>query len=56
MLFRKYLEREGLRRKGSTIDWDEWKIYAKERIPQQENGYDCGVFMLQVRLRAKIML
>lgn len=32
-----------------NVDWDRWKFHAKKHIPQQENGVDCGVFMLQVR-------
>ena len=30
------------------FDWNGWKFYAKEGIPQQINGHDCGVFLLQV--------
>ena len=45
---RTYLEKESERRRGNSIYWNGWKFYAKNDLPQQENGHDCGVFMLQV--------
>lgn len=46
-----------------NVDWNGWKFYTKDHIPQQENGVDCGVFLLQVityqlllRYYAEIML
>jgi len=35
-------------KKGTEIDLSEWKSYAPGNIiPQQNNVYDCGVFMCQ---------
>ena len=42
----RYLKDEWAAKKGGELpDADEWKIVgAVDGVPQQENGYDCGVF------------
>lgn len=52
---RVYLEQESMRRRDIEVDWNGWKFYAKQDIPQQENGHDCGIFMLQVRIVKSIL-
>ena len=42
---RNYLEKESLKRRHTLCDSNGWKFYAKEGIPQQINGHDCGVFL-----------
>lgn len=34
-------------KKKSPFDLSDWKNVTHKDIPQQENGYDCGVFMLK---------
>ena len=43
-----YLEAEHEAKKGAPLpDADEWElIEGTKKTPQQENGFDCGVFML----------
>lgn len=43
-----YLQDEHKSKKGSEIDLSEWTTYTPgNSIPQQDNIYDCGVFMCQ---------
>ena len=44
---RGYLEAEHVDKKKSEIDLRDWEDYFDQRLPQQENGYDCGVFTSQ---------
>ncbi|KAG8751681.1 Smt3-specific protease, partial [Serendipita sp. 396] len=44
---RTYLEKEHMDKKSSPFDFDGWVDYFGEDGPQQENGYDCGVFVCQ---------
>lgn len=39
-----YLGEEHLDKKKSKFDYSEWTSKCLEDIPQQVNGYDCGVF------------
>lgn len=43
-----WLQRECLERNtcGGGLRVDEWKLYPSPKIPQQKNGYDCGVFSI----------
>ena len=52
---RRYLEDEHKDKKGEPLaDLAEWSEHVPANIPQQENGYDCGVFMLQYALHARL--
>ena len=52
---RRYLEDEHKDKKGEPLaDLAEWSKHVPANIPQQENGYDCGVFMLQYALHARL--
>jgi sentrin-specific protease 1 len=42
---RNYIVDEYRDKKGDTLYIDEWKNYAPNDIPRQENGYDCGMFV-----------
>jgi sentrin-specific protease 1 len=43
-----YLAEEHRTKKGSEIDLSDWKNYSPgNTVPQQNNIYDCGVFMCQ---------
>jgi sentrin-specific protease 1 len=44
---RKWLRDEYRERHKAELDLGEWKIKLNSRrsVPQQKNGYDCGVFM-----------
>ncbi|KAG1715794.1 hypothetical protein ID866_1370 [Astraeus odoratus] len=42
-----YLDLEHRNKKGRPFDFTGWVDYDPEDTPQQENGYDCGVFTCQ---------
>jgi len=42
-----YLDAEHRNKKKKAFDFTDWQDYAPEDTPQQENGYDCGVFVCQ---------
>ncbi|KAI6133317.1 cysteine proteinase [Pisolithus croceorrhizus] len=44
---RQYLDSEHRNKKGKPFDFTDWIDYDPEDTPQQENGYDCGVFTCQ---------
>ncbi|XP_006454775.1 hypothetical protein AGABI2DRAFT_198348 [Agaricus bisporus var. bisporus H97] len=45
---RKYLDAEHRNKKKTPFDFTGWQDYAPDDVtPQQENGYDCGVFTCQ---------
>jgi len=44
---RHYLELEHQNKKKKPFDFTGWEDYDPEDTPQQENGYDCGVFTCQ---------
>ncbi|KAH9060853.1 cysteine proteinase [Lactarius vividus] len=46
-LLREYVELEHLNKKSKPFDWTGWVDYCPRDTPQQENGYDCGVFTCQ---------
>ncbi|CAA7264723.1 unnamed protein product [Cyclocybe aegerita] len=41
---RAYLDAEHANKKSKPFDWTGWQTWAPADTPQQENGYDCGVF------------
>ncbi|CAH2078953.1 unnamed protein product [Thlaspi arvense] len=43
----KYLGDEVKEKSGKNIDVSSWDMEFVEDIPQQQNGYDCGMFMLK---------
>ncbi|KII93665.1 hypothetical protein PLICRDRAFT_49686 [Plicaturopsis crispa FD-325 SS-3] len=46
-MLRGYLDAEHRNKKKKPFDWEGWEDYTNEDTPQQENGYDCGVFTCQ---------
>ncbi|KAI0343926.1 cysteine proteinase [Trametopsis cervina] len=44
---RGYLDAEHKDKKKKPFDFTGWEDYTLEDTPQQENGYDCGVFTCQ---------
>ncbi|KAJ3480271.1 hypothetical protein NLI96_g8480 [Meripilus lineatus] len=44
---RAYLDAEHRNKKKKPFDFTDWVDYTSEDFPQQENGYDCGVFTCQ---------
>lgn len=42
----RYLNDDSLDKRKHAIDMDEWTLDStgKEGAPQQQNGYDCGMF------------
>ncbi|KAK7433828.1 hypothetical protein VKT23_020544 [Stygiomarasmius scandens] len=44
---RNYLDAEHRNKKKSPFDFTDWIDYTLKDTPQQENGYDCGVFTCQ---------
>ena len=40
-----YLESEHLDKKGSKLDLGKWRQITAQNIPQQNNGWDCGMFV-----------
>jgi len=45
---REYLDKEHLDKKKKPFDFTDWVDLYDEEMPQQENGYDCGVFVCMV--------
>ncbi|KFK39004.1 hypothetical protein AALP_AA3G188100 [Arabis alpina] len=43
----KYLVDEVKEKSGKNIDVSSWDMEFLEDLPQQQNGYDCGMFMLK---------
>lgn len=41
---REYVEEEYKDKKKSVYDTSGWSDYMPKNVPNQENGYDCGVF------------
>lgn len=37
-------------KRGEEVDTSTWPLHYERRIPKQSNGWDCGVFTLQVML------
>ncbi|EKM49025.1 uncharacterized protein PHACADRAFT_107697 [Phanerochaete carnosa HHB-10118-sp] len=46
-LLRAYLDAEHRNKKKKPFDFDGWVDWTLDDTPQQENGYDCGVFTCQ---------
>ncbi|KAK0465314.1 uncharacterized protein EV420DRAFT_1513860 [Desarmillaria tabescens] len=46
-LLRHYLDAEHRNKKKKPFDFSGWEDYTLKDTPQQENGYDCGVFTCQ---------
>jgi len=44
---RSYINAEHMNKKKKPFDFTDWKNWAPDTTPQQENGYDCGVFTCQ---------
>ncbi|KAF7306736.1 Cysteine proteinase [Mycena indigotica] len=44
---REYVDQEHRNKKKAPFDFTGWVDYTSPDIPQQENGYDCGVFTCQ---------
>jgi len=44
---RDFLDAEHRYRKNQPFDFTGWENYTLPTTPQQENGYDCGVFTCQ---------
>ena len=43
-MLRNYLQSEHINKKGRDFDFNEWIDFWSENTPQQNNGFDCGVF------------
>ncbi|TBU64827.1 cysteine proteinase [Dichomitus squalens] len=46
-VLRQYLDDEHRNKKKKPFDFTGWEDYTLPNTPQQENGYDCGVFTCQ---------
>ncbi|KDQ54738.1 hypothetical protein JAAARDRAFT_196153 [Jaapia argillacea MUCL 33604] len=46
-LLRNYLDAEHRNKKKKPFDFTGWEDHVPEDTPQQENGFDCGVFTCQ---------
>ncbi|KAJ7706402.1 hypothetical protein B0H17DRAFT_919159 [Mycena rosella] len=46
-LLRQYVDLEHRNKKKAPFDFTGWEDYAPADIPQQDNGFDCGVFTCQ---------
>ncbi|KAJ4476722.1 cysteine proteinase [Lentinula aciculospora] len=46
-VLRGYLDAEHRNKKKAPFDFTGWQDYVVKDTPQQENGYDCGVFTCQ---------
>ena len=46
-LLRHYLDEEHKNKKKKPFDFSGWVDYQSDTYPEQENGYDCGVFTCQ---------
>jgi len=44
---RSYINAEHINKKKKPFDFTDWKNWAPDSTPQQENGFDCGVFTCQ---------
>jgi len=44
---RKYLDDEHRTKKNQPFDFTGWVDWVDQNTPQQENGYDCGIFTCQ---------
>lgn len=44
---REYIQAEHKDKKKAPFDLTGWRDYFSDSTPQQENGYDCGVFAAQ---------
>jgi len=44
---RQYLDLEHRNKRKKPFDFTGWQDFNPEDTPQQENGYDCGVFTCQ---------
>ena len=42
-----YLKEEHREKRKCELDSDNWTLSQADDLPFQENGYDCGVFMLK---------
>ena len=42
-----YINKEGEQKQIEGLNAMDWKMSIVKNTPQQRNGYDCGVFMLQ---------
>jgi sentrin-specific protease 1 len=42
-----YLKQEHRDKKKCELDSDRWTLSHADNIPKQENGYDCGLFLLK---------
>jgi sentrin-specific protease 1 len=42
-----YLDKEHRDKKSAPFDYEGWTDFLATDTPQQENGYDCGVFTCQ---------
>ncbi|RUP45318.1 hypothetical protein BC936DRAFT_148315 [Jimgerdemannia flammicorona] len=43
-ILRAYIQQESLDKKKEPYDLSDWEDYEPKTCPNQENGYDCGVF------------
>lgn len=46
-LLRSYVDDEHRNKKKKPFDFSGWEDYVMDNAPQQENGFDCGVFTCQ---------
>ncbi|KAJ1309675.1 hypothetical protein OPQ81_006439 [Rhizoctonia solani] len=46
-ILREYLSKEHKDKKKKDFDFAGWEDYFDDNAPQQENGYDCGIFSCQ---------
>jgi sentrin-specific protease 1 len=45
----RWVKDEHQNKKGAPLpDENKWKVVHPEHVPQQKNGFDCGVFMVTV--------
>eukprot|EP01116_Phalansterium_solitarium_P011287 TRINITY_DN2691_c0_g1_i1.p1 TRINITY_DN2691_c0_g1~~TRINITY_DN2691_c0_g1_i1.p1 ORF type:complete len:706 (-),score=239.45 TRINITY_DN2691_c0_g1_i1:161-2278(-) len=44
-VMRKYLQDEAKAKSYKDLDLSQWTNHSPSDVPQQQNGYDCGVFM-----------
>ena len=42
-----YLKEEHREKKKCELDSDNWTFSHADNLPEQENDYDCGVFILK---------
>ncbi|KAH9487128.1 Sentrin-specific protease 1 [Psilocybe cubensis] len=46
-VLRSYVNSEHMNKRNKPFNFDGWEDWAPASTPQQENGYDCGVFTCQ---------